>query len=218
MPEAKAPDDTGAGRTERASSQMPSSASQSPRARPAGNEVYSPVARALHWLTVAFVAAMVPAGLIMTSRAEHNVWDGLTNALYSSHKLAGVLLLTLVVVRLVYRFRHGAPPDEPTLAPWQKLVSHLTHWTIYVLLLAVPVLGWIGISLYPALDIFGLFKLPGLVSPNQPVSSTVFNLHKLGAFALVGLVGMHVGAALFHHFIRKDGVLRRMLPGLKRRD
>ena len=180
--------------------------------------VYSPVARLLHWLTVAFVAVMVPVGLVMTSRAEHNIWDGLTNALYSSHKLAGVLLLCLVAVRLIYRLSHGAPPDEPTLEPWQKRVSHLTHWAIYALLIAVPLLGWTGISLYPALDIFGLFTLPGLVSPNQPMSSTVFNLHKLGAFALVALVAMHVGAACFHYFIRKDGVLRRMLPGLKRRD
>ena len=179
--------------------------------------VYSPVARLLHWLTVAFVAGMVPIGVIMTDRAERNVWDSLTNTLYSSHKLAGLTLLVLVIARLAYRLIHGAPPDEPTLEPWQKLVSHLTHWTIYALLLCVPLLGWISISLYPALDIFGLFKLPGLVAPNQPASSTVFMLHKLGAFALVGLVTMHIGAALFHHVIRGDGVLRRMLPGLKRR-
>ena len=179
---------------------------------------YSPMARLLHWLTVAFVAVMVPVGLIMTSRAEHNIWDGLTNALYSSHKLAGVLLLVLVAVRLGYRLLRGAPADEPGIEAWQRLASHLTHWLIYVLLVAVPVLGWIGISLYPALDIFGVFKLPGLVAPNQPQSGTVFMLHKLGAFALLGLVAMHVAAALYHHLVRKDGVLRRMLPGLKPRD
>jgi cytochrome b561 len=216
MPEAKAPNDIGAAR---ATTPFPAASSGKPSAEPRLPEspAYSPVARALHWLTVAFVAVMVPVGLVMTSRAERNIWDELTNALYSSHKLAGVALLALVIVRLVYRFRHGAPPDEPALEPWQKVVSHLTHWAIYALLLAVPLLGWIGVSLYPALDIFGLFKLPGLVSPNQPASSTVFNLHKLGAFALVGLVALHVGAAFFHHLVRKDGVLRRMLPGLRRR-
>jgi cytochrome b561 len=189
-----------------------------PRATETRNAVYSPAARALHWLTVLMVTTMVPVGLFMTSRAERNIWDGLTNALYSSHKLAGVLLLTLVIVRLAYRFMHGAPPDEPSIEPWQKLASHVTHWTLYALLLVVPILGWIGISLYPALDIFGLFKLPGLVAPNQPASSTVFFLHKLGAFALVALVAVHVGAALFHYFVRKDGVLRRMWPGLSPRD
>ena len=179
--------------------------------------VYSPVARALHWITVVLVAVMVPVGLFMTERAEHNIWDGLTNGLYSGHKLTGLLVLALVVARLAYRLVHGAPADEPTIEPWQKAASHATHWAIYGLLLIVPILGWTGISLYPALDIFGLFRLPGLVAPNQPASSTVFFLHKIGAFALVGLVAMHIGAALYHYFIRKDGVLRRMLPGLPRR-
>jgi cytochrome b561 len=177
--------------------------------------VYSPVARVLHWLTVLAVAIMVPVGLFMTTRAERNIWDGLTNGLYSGHKLGGMLVLSLVIARLIYRFVHGAPADEPTLEPWRRIVAHLTHWTIYALLLAVPMLGWIGISLYPALDIFGWFKLPGLVVANQPASSTAFMLHKFGAFALVGLAGIHVGAALYHHFVRRDGVLRRMLPGLK---
>jgi cytochrome b561 len=160
------------------------------------------------------IAVMVPVGLFMTSRAERNIWDGLTNTLYSSHKLTGVLVLALVLGRLAYRFRHGAPSDEPTLEPWQKMASHATHWALYVLLVAVPILGWLGISLYPALDIFGLFKLPGLVTPNQPASSTIFFLHKIAAFVLVALAALHVGAALFHYVVRKDGVLRRMLPGL----
>lgn len=211
MPERKAPSGI-------QSSSSPGSApapSAGPLAEPA---IYSPMARALHWLTVLAIAVMVPVGLFMTSRAERNIWDGLTNALYSSHKLAGLAVLLLVVCRLGYRLKQGAPPDEPTLEPWQKVVSHVTHWALYGLLLAVPLLGWTGISLYPALDIFGLFKLPGLVAANQPASSTVFMFHKFGAFVLLGLVAMHVGAALFHHLIRKDGVLRRMLPGLKPRD
>ena len=83
--------------------------------------------------------------------------------------------------------------------------------------MTVPVLGWIGVSLYPALDIFGLFNLPALVAPNQGASSMAFMAHKLGAFALLALVGLHVAAALFHFIVRKDGVLRRMLPGLKPR-
>lgn len=180
-------------------------------------EIYSPVARALHWLTVVIVAVMVPVGLVMTARAEKNIWDGLTNNLYSGHKLAGITLLVIVVVRLIYRLVHGAPRDEPTLEPFHKLASHATHWAIYALLLAIPMLGWLGVSLYPALDVFGVLKLPALVAPNQPTSSTVFMWHKLAAFALVGLVAMHMGAALYHHFIRGDSVLRRMLPGLKAR-
>lgn len=188
-------------------------------AEPAGPavEIYSPVARMLHWLTVVLIAVMVPVGLVMTSRAEKNIWDGLTNNLYSGHKLAGIVVLGIVVIRLLYRLVHGAPADEPTLATVHRIASHATHWAIYALLLAIPMLGWLGVSLYPALDVFGVLKLPALVAPNQPASSTVFMWHKLAAFALVGLVGMHIAAAIYHHFIRGDGVLIRMLPGLRRR-
>lgn len=175
--------------------------------------VYSAAARHLHWLTVAFVFCMVPIGVIMADRGERNIWDATTNALYSGHKLAGFILMFILVARLAYRLVKGAPPDEPTLEPWQKLVSHLTHWAIYALLFGMVISGWVGVSLYPSLEIFGLFSLPGVVSPNQNAAATAFLLHKLFAFALIGLVAMHIGASLFHHFIRKDGVLRRMLPG-----
>lgn len=79
--------------------------------------VYSPVARALHWITVVAVFAMIPVGLAMSYRGNVlNIWDGLTNGLYSAHKLVGFLLLWLMVGRLAYRLLHGAPLDEPTLA------------------------------------------------------------------------------------------------------
>jgi cytochrome b561 len=175
---------------------------------------YTPVARMLHWITVAFVAVMVPLGWAMTYRGNTlNVWDGLTNGLYSTHKLLGFTLLWIIVARLVYRLRHGAPPDEPTLEPWQRLASHITHWSLYGLLVLVPLMGWIGISLYPARDVFGLFQLPALWTPNQAASETVFKVHEALGKIMLLLVVMHVGAALFHHFVRKDGVLRRMMPG-----
>jgi cytochrome b561 len=149
-------------------------------------------------------------GLSMAYRGRVlNVWDGLTNTLYSSHKLLGIVIFCVVAMRLLYRLAHGAPADEPTIAWWQKAASHATHWGLYLLLLTVPILGYLGISLYPALDVFGL-SLPGLVEPNQEAAGRVFFLHLLGAVGIVLLAGMHVSAALFHYFIRKDGVLRRM--------
>jgi cytochrome b561 len=187
--------------------------------------VYSAVARRFHWWTVAFVAVMLPLGTIMRERGADKtvmvdgrattvagVWDATTNALYSSHKLIGFTFLFVILGRLIYRLRNGAPPDEPTLEPWQRYASHLTHWALYGLLLAVPLGGWIGVQLYPALDIFGLFNLPAFLKPNEAMAATVFTLHSLGAKLIFLLVIVHIGAALFHHFIRKDGVLRRMLP------
>jgi cytochrome b561 len=180
-------------------------------------EIYARTARVLHWLTVLLVAVQLPIGFYMAYRGGTlNVWDGLTNALYSGHKVGGVVILLLVLWRLAYRMSRGAPADEPTLAPMQRLVSHLNHWGLYLLLVAVPVAGYIGISLFPALDIYG-FKLPGVVAPDQAAAKSVFEIHRLLALALVALIAMHVAAALFHHLVRKDNVLARMLPSLLRR-
>ncbi len=186
-------------------------------------EIYSGAARAFHWLTVAFLLVQVPLGLAMVYRGKvQNIWDGVTNTLYSSHKLIGVIILFVVVLRLAYRLAQGAPASEPTITGWQRVVSALNHWGMYVLLIVIPVLGYLGVSYYPALDIFGVFSLPGLVPPLEPeqatqaMAATVFRYHALAAFTLIGLVGLHVAAALYHYVIRGDNVLGRMVPALLR--
>jgi cytochrome b561 len=181
-------------------------------------EVYNPTARKFHWWTVLLVLVMFPLGFGMVYRGtELKIWDATTNNLYSAHKLIGFIVLWLVVARLVYRVRNGAPADEPTLEWWQKLASHVTHWSLYGLLLVVPLLGWLGVSRYGALSIFGLFSLPPIATVNQDAAATIFWLHGAAAILMLLAIGAHFGAALFHYFIRKDGVLMRMLPGLRRR-
>jgi cytochrome b561 len=175
--------------------------------------VYSPAARRYHWLTAGFVFCLFPVGLIMSDRAARDIWDGTTNALYSGHKLGGFLLLLIVLLRLGYRLVKGAPASDPTIPPLLKLAGHLTHWSVYALLLMVPMLGWIGISLFPALGIFGLFSLPSITPVDAALSKRVLALHGLSAKLLMGLVALHIAAALWHHFIRKDATLRRMMPG-----
>jgi cytochrome b561 len=188
-----------------------SDASQEPIA------VYRQPARTLHWLTVGLVALQVPVGVWMVYRGNvQNLWDTLTGALYNGHKTVGLVILAVAIARLAYRLSRGAPADEPTLESWQRVVSHVVHWSLYALLIAVPVAGYVGISLFPALDLFGL-KLPGIVAPDKDAASTAFAVHALLALALVLLIGMHVAAALFHHFIRRDNVLARMAPRLLRR-
>lgn len=181
-------------------------------------ETYSRIARLLHWTTVVLLAVQFPVGLYMVYRGNSlNLWDNLTNALYSSHKLVGVTILLIVLWRLVYRMTRGAPADEPTIEPWQRVVSHLNHWGLYVLLLAAPIAGYIGISLFPALDIFGLFSLPAVTVPDKESAKTVFGVHGLLVSLLALMIALHVGAALYHYLIRKDNVLGRMIPRLLRR-
>jgi len=181
-------------------------------------ELYSRPARFFHWTIVALIVLQAPIGVYMAYRGNTlKIWDAVTGGLYTGHKLIGVTILLVVLCRLAFRLTHGTPADEPTLEPWQKVASHLNHWGMYVLLLCVPVAGYIGISLFPALDILGLFSLPGVVEPNREASAAAFLVHRLLGRLLVLLVAIHVAAALFHYFIRKDNVLARMLPSLLRR-
>lgn len=179
---------------------------------------YSPTARRLHWWTVAFLLVQIPLGFAMAYRGNDlNIWDGLTNTLYSSHKLIGLLFLLLIIVRLGYRLSHGAPADEPTLNIFEKIASHVTHWTLYALLLLVALGGVIGVSYYDARDVFGIFSIPAITTKDTDFAAKVFTWHKYGAIAILLLAGMHIAAALMHYVVKKDGVLSRMLPSAGRR-
>jgi cytochrome b561 len=170
---------------------------------------YSTAARHFHWWTVLLLAIQLPLGIYI-ARAD-------TNTLYDTHKLLGLVILVLIVARFIYRLAHGAPADEPTLEWWQKAASHATHWSLYLLLILLPVLGWLGVSLYGegTLQLFGgLLPLPRLTGAvDQPLSERLMMAHKLLAYVIAALVAMHVGAAVvLHYFMRGDGVLARMLP------
>jgi cytochrome b561 len=174
---------------------------------------YSTGARRFHWWTVALLVIQVPLGLYMVYRGAVTNFDALTGTFYDVHKTLGLVILALVVVRLLYRLVHGAPADEPTLEWWQKAASHATHWSLYLLLILVPLVGWLGVSLYGAREVFGVATIPGLAGQNTEAANPVFTLHRYLAILTVALVAMHVGAAVvLHYFIRGDGVLARMLP------
>lgn len=185
-----------------------------PSAPPAPRvEIYGGTARLLHWIVAALVLVQLPLGYLMVYRGSTlNIWDSLTNTLYSSHKLIGMVILVVMLARLAYRLTRGAPADEPTIESWQKSVSHLTHWALYILLIGVALGGWLGVSLFGATGIFDWFSLPSLAGQDQAAAKRVFFLHFLGALAITCLAGIHIAAALYHHLVRKDGVLRRMLP------
>lgn len=181
------------------------------------HETYSTAARHFHWWMVALIAIQVPLGVYMVWYGETSKFAPPTGQLYDAHKLLGMLLLIFFIARFANRMRNGAPGDEPSLEPWQKLVSHITHWAIYALLFIVPFLGWLAVSAYGPFKPFGI-PLPALLSQNDALAARLFGAHKFAAILLVLLLCMHVGAALFHYVIRKDGVLNRMLPSFPRRD
>jgi cytochrome b561 len=170
---------------------------------------YPASSKLLHWLVAACVLMTAPVAIAMTRVGTGPTQD----ALYNLHKSLGVLILALMVLRLINRLAAGAPTAEPEIEPWQKTVSSIVHTSLYVLLLAMPVVGYIANSAYGAsTPFFGLFELPAIVGKNEALATQLFTLHRWVGWLVILLVLMHVSAALYHHFIRRDGVLKRMLP------
>ena len=170
---------------------------------------YPATSKVLHWLVAACVLTTVPIAIAMV-----NVEKGPTqDTLYNLHKSLGVLILLLMALRLINRLVVGAPIADPAIEPWQKTVSSAVHGALYVLLFAMPIVGYIANSAYGApTPFFGLFNLPAAVGQNEALSKQLFTLHRWVGWLVVALVVMHVGAALYHHFARRDTVLQRMLP------
>jgi cytochrome b561 len=171
---------------------------------------YAVTARVLHWLIAALVLPMIALGIIIA-----NEWGGpVQQPLYDLHKSIGALLLPLVLVRLVYRLMNPPLPLPADIPALQQFAAHATHWTLYALLIVQPVVGLVATSAYPApLPMFGLFELPHVWPPNRPLSERLFVLHRWMGIAIAVVASIHIGAALQHHFLRRDRVLMRMLTG-----
>jgi cytochrome b561 len=170
---------------------------------------YPATSKLLHWLIAACVLTTAPVAITMTRLDKGSTQD----MLYNFHKSLGVLILILMILRLINRLAVGAPIAEPGIEPWQKAVSATVHTSFYVLLLAMPIVGYIANSAYgAATPFFGLFELPTIVEKNEALSTPLFTLHRWVGYLLILLVLTHVSAALYHYFVRGDHVLQRMLP------
>ncbi len=170
---------------------------------------YPATSKLLHWLVAACVLMTAPVAIAMGKVGE----GPLQNTLYNFHKSLGILIFILMALRLINRLAVGAPIADPGIEPWQKAVSAAVHTSFYVLLIAMPIVGYIANSAFGApAPFFGLFDLPPIIGKNEALSDQLFAIHRWAGFLVIILVGMHIGAALFHHFIRRDDVLRRMLP------
>lgn len=184
---------------------------------------YTPTARGLHWLIALLILIQFPIAFYMTYRgyempavndkgeAVKGVFDGVTGFFYSWHKVIGLTIFFLVLIRLAYRLTRGAPRPDPSVPKPLTGISHLVHWLIYALLIAVPIIGYRGISYGRYLDVFG-FSLPAVTEKNEDLSKEVFEWHERAAIVLLLLVSLHIAAAIYHRFFRKDRVVERMLP------
>ena len=172
--------------------------------------------RLLHWVVAIFIIGMVPAGLVFTdfdNRGWIEAWFGAGqfDAFYNLHKGTGIVVLALVLARVGALLVWPSPPYNPPLPLLERVASRAAHAGLYLLLVATPVLGWLGTGAFPApMPVWGLFEMPALIGPNRELSETLLHWHGLCAFALAALAVVHVAAALYHRNVKQDGVFRRI--------
>ncbi len=181
---------------------------------------YGWVAIVLHWTIGLGILAMLAMGLAMTHAPLTPL---LKFQLYQLHKSVGITILVAAALRLVWRFAHRPPPLPGDMPALEKGAAEGTHVLLYGLMIGMPLVGWALVSASP-------FNIPTVLYgvlpwPHIPVtawfgwnkaqaSAVLATVHAYGGYALIALVLLHAGAALRHHLVLRDDVLRRMIPGL----
>lgn len=173
---------------------------------------YSKLSITLHWLMFL---------LIVAAYATINLHEGFPKGsdarefLKSLHFMLGLGILCLVFIRIAGRMISVAPMIKPELSNWQKRTSKITHVLLYALMISMPILGWLTLSAAGKTIPFYGFTLPSLIAQNKELASIFKEIHEnIGTFGYF-LIGIHTVAALFHHYIKRDNTLIRMLPKFK---
>lgn len=175
---------------------------------------YSLPQRLIHWTVAVIVVGLLAVGMTLGILGFDGVKDRfgieVTNLLYKYHKSFGVLLLGLMTLRLLMRLALGKPQHVPPLPAFNRVASEAVHGMLYVLLLAQPLIGWAATAAggFP-IEFFG-WVLPGFLAKDPDLSKTLYGLHYLNGWTIIGLIGIHVSAALMHWLVLRDGVIRRM--------
>lgn len=167
---------------------------------------YTTVARWLHWIIAIMVIGNIIGGL------AHDALEDVLPVI-PMHQAAGITILLLTLVRIGWRLSHPAPPLPAEMPGWEKVAAHATHFLFYALLLLVPISGWVMSSASDKpLTWFWLFPVPKFgVTREDALFDVAHEGHEIMGLLFGALALLHIAAALRHHFILKDGVLRRML-------
>jgi len=162
-----------------------------------------------HWSIALLIIGLIVSGLTMTSLP--NNLGKLT--LFGLHKQFGLLVLLIVILRLFWRLFNKIPALPRTMPKWQVISAHISHYLLYILMFTLPITGWLLTSAagFPV-SFFKLFIWPVVGRPNEKLEQIYTQTHDWLGIALTFVVVVHIGAALMHHFIDRDNVLRRMLP------
>jgi cytochrome b561 len=174
---------------------------------------YTRTAIAFHWLVALLIICGFALGWVMTDI------PGFTPTklrYFSYHKWIGVTVFALTVLRILWRATHGAPPLPRRMAAWQRMAAHLVHLLLYLLMIAIPVSGYLYSSAANVPVVYlGLVPLPRLIAPDPVLKVMLKNIHITLNYTLLVLFVLHVAAALKHQWLDRDGLLSRMIPFIK---
>ena len=170
---------------------------------------YSTGAMLFHWV----IAVLVIMNWQIAERAHH-LEGPLRGEVMGYHKAWGITILVLTVGRLLWRWTHKVPPLPSNLAGWERALARTVHIIFYILLIALPLGGWLANSLNGRdIEFFGLFTIPQLpVGENKDLGGSIFDMHELGGKIFIYLIGLHILGALKHTFVDRNGGIFRMLP------
>ena len=165
---------------------------------------YSRVARWLHWTMAVLIIANLVGG---------RLHDLAPRLIMPGHFAVGLIVLVLALARLAWRLTHRPPSWPATMAGWERWSAATVHWLLYALMILLPLSGWVMMSAGErAINIYGLFEIPKLaVGQSAAFKDIMEERHEMLAIAMVCLILLHIGAALRHHFVLKDGAMARML-------
>jgi cytochrome b561 len=171
---------------------------------------YNGVAILLHWVIAAMLLGTFALGLYMADLPA----SPLKLRLFSYHKWIGVTIFLLVVMRLLWRLTHRVPPAPPQMPEWQRFAASAAHVSLYVLTLVIPMSGWLYSSASGFQVVyFGKIPLPDLVGKDKVLAEQLLTVHQALNALIAIVVVLHIVAALKHHWVDRDDVLTRMLPG-----
>ena len=173
---------------------------------------YSFTTRLIHRITAVLIVASLVLGFWMTDRSAANLWDELTNTLYSWHKLIGFLILLITGLRILIKLRATRPAYPISVSQGQIQLAKSVQGALYLLLVLVPLFGWAGVTAFPALITVGGYHLPAMpgIPKDQALAKQIFEIHGYLALALIAVALAHIAAGLSHLWLKKDGVFERM--------
>lgn len=170
---------------------------------------YTTTAKGLHWLMALLIFGLLALGFYMADLPLSPE----KLQFYSWHKWAGVTAFMLVWMRLVWRLTHRPPAYPAAMSKLQQGAAHAGHFALYLLMVAIPLSGWLMSSAKGVQTVwFGVLPLPDLLGRDKSLGKQLAELHSALNIGLLCLIGVHAAAALMHHVVHKDDILRRMLP------